>query len=38
MSVSTAGTEAFARELREAVGRDAIVTAPERLEASAAHR
>ena len=36
MSISTAGTEAFARELREVVGRDAIVTAPERLEPYAA--
>jgi alkyldihydroxyacetonephosphate synthase len=36
MSVSTAGTEAFARELREVLGRDAIVTAPERLQAYAA--
>ncbi|MGH3032520.1 MAG: FAD-binding oxidoreductase [Gaiellaceae bacterium] len=36
MSVSTTGTEALARELREALGRDAIVTAPERLEKYAA--
>jgi len=36
MSVSTTGTEALARELREALGPDAIATAPERLEAYAA--
>jgi alkyldihydroxyacetonephosphate synthase len=36
MSVSTTGTEALARELREAVGADAVVTDPERLEAYAA--
>jgi alkyldihydroxyacetonephosphate synthase len=33
VSVSAAGTEAVAHELREVLGRDAIVTAPERLEA-----
>jgi alkyldihydroxyacetonephosphate synthase len=36
VSVSTTGTEALARELREALGPDAIVTAPERLEGYAA--
>jgi alkyldihydroxyacetonephosphate synthase len=36
VSVSTTGTEALARKLREALGPDAIVTAPERLEGYAA--
>ncbi|MGH3093569.1 MAG: FAD-binding oxidoreductase [Gaiellaceae bacterium] len=35
MSVSTTGTETLIRELRGALGQDAIVTAPERLEAYA---
>ena len=36
MSVSTTGTEALARELRETLGPDAIVSDPERLEGYAA--